>query len=163
MLLNDDNFSKLSKDCQNSIYNVSSMIKCAYVAIVFAAMYLEAESYTYLSHYKTDSFAKKELYGLPTVCKWVYSIEIITGKLLLQQSLAYKSCDKLFKYRNEIVHNKSIKFEQDFDKLIRYVDNRDNNLKDAVLCSRIAVVEMARAVHKMHGGLYVPVLNVKID
>ena len=153
---NDSNSSVL----ENLIEFECLIKKAGIISIVFAAMYLESEAYTYLAHHFTDSFVNDHLDKLTPLSKWVAGVKMVTGESMNKGDIVYQSCDKLFKYRNKLVHNKSTRFVTDQDALFELIDARDKRFEEEVVNSQRAVRELARYISQLHSENYVPVLNI---
>lgn len=136
-----------------------SIKKHGIVSIVFAALYLESEAYTYLAHHLSDDYVKDHLDRLSPLSKWVTGIKMIAGKDMNKGGIVYQSCDQLFKYRNILVPNKSMKFVHDADALFEMIDARDRRFEREVKNSQRAVQELAKFIKQLHSVNYVPVLN----
>ena len=127
-----------------------------FIAIVFSAIYLESEVYTYLASNLGDSFTKKHLDKLDPLSKWVVGIQLITGKPLPKDGQAYELCKALFSYRNNIVHHKSHPMEWDAEVMARRIEKSDKEFDEAVHVSNQAVKALAKVVGELHDGLGKP-------
>ena len=81
--------------------------KSGYIAIVFAAMYIEAAIYNFGAIYLGDNYIKKHLDKLSAISKLNVIMRLVTGKDIDTDSQAYEHLNRLFKYRNTLVHSKS--------------------------------------------------------
>jgi len=132
-----------------------------FIAIVFAAIYLESEAYTYLATNLTDSYVKTHLEKLDPLSKWVVGIELITGKSLPKDGQAYEHCKRLFKFRNMLAHHKSKPMEWDAEKMAKLIEQDEQEFDDAVMSSNLAVRELAKIVGELHDGLGKPLSFVE--
>jgi hypothetical protein len=123
-----------------------------FIAIVFAAIFLESEGYTYLATNLSDSYVKAHLEKLDPLSKWVVGIELITGKALPKNGQAYEHCKRLFKFRNKIAHHKSSPMEWDAEKMAKVIEEGEREFDEAVASSNLAVRELAKVVDELHDG-----------
>ena len=67
-----------------------------FIAIVFSAIYIESEAYTYLATHLGDSYVKTHLDKLDPLSKWLVGVKLVTGKSLAKSGQAYEHCKSLF-------------------------------------------------------------------
>jgi hypothetical protein len=132
-----------------------------FIAIVFSAIYLESEAYTYLATNLTDSYVKTHLEKLDPLSKWVVGIELITGNALPKGGQAYEHCKNLFKFRNKLTHHKSKPMEWDAEKMAKLIEQGEEEFDQAVMSSNLAVRELAKIVNVLHDGLGKPLSFVE--
>lgn len=80
------------------------------IALVFAALAIEAYIYDYAAKKLTDNFVRLHLDKLDLVSKWVVIPKLVTGKDFPKDGQAFCLLKQLVKDRNYIVHNKSSKY-----------------------------------------------------
>ena len=78
-----------------------------YIAIVFAAMYIEGAIYNFGAIYLGDNYVKKNLDKLGVLAKISVILRMVTGKDIDPDSQAFEHLKILLKYRNSLVHSKS--------------------------------------------------------
>lgn len=81
--------------------------KAGYIAIVFAAIYIEGSIYNYGCIHLGDDYVKKNLQHLNTLSKISVILRLVTGRDIDSSSQAYEHISRLIKYRNSIVHTKT--------------------------------------------------------
>ncbi len=131
-------------------------VYAGFVAIVFAAIYIESEVYTYLASNLTDSFVQNHLDKLDPLSKWVVGVQIVTGKPFPKDGQAYELCKKLFSYRNKIVHHKSNPMQWDSEKMMKMIEKSEKEFDEVVHISNRAVKELAKVVGQLHDGIGKP-------
>lgn len=131
------------------------------IAIVFAAIYIESEVYTYLASNLTDSFVKNHLDKLDPLSKWIVGVQVVTGKPFPKDGQAYELCKKLFSYRNRIVHHKSSPMQSNSEKTMKIIDEFEKKFDEAVHISNRTVKELAKVVRQLHDGIGKPFEFIK--
>jgi hypothetical protein len=81
--------------------------KSGYIAIVFAAMYIEAAIYNFGCIYLGDEYVKKNLDRLDPLSKLSVILRLVTEKELDSSGQAYEHVKRIFKYRNTLAHTKT--------------------------------------------------------
>ena len=77
------------------------------IAIVFAALAVEAYMYDYAARNLGEQFVASHLDRLDVVSKWVIIPRLVTGKGFPKGERAYRLLGQLVAHRNSIVHSKS--------------------------------------------------------
>jgi len=88
-------------------------LECRVLAVVSAALFLEAYIYDYGARRGSASFVDKYLDKLDPLAKWVIMPRLIAPPGLEQDDEVFERLRKLFKLRNDLVHHKT-KVAEDF-------------------------------------------------
>ncbi|MBN2591760.1 MAG: hypothetical protein JXA96_17975 [Sedimentisphaerales bacterium] len=85
--------------------------QCRDIAVVFSHLFMEAVIYDYGAINTSDTYMKKYVDKLDFLAKWVVIPKLITGCSFPTNSQAFQLLSKLKKARNELVHFKTRKRE----------------------------------------------------
>jgi hypothetical protein len=89
-------------------------LECRILAVVSAALFLEAYIYDYGARRESASFIDKYLDKLDPVAKWVIIPRLLAPPGLKQDDEIFERLRKLFKLRNDLIHHKT-KVADDFE------------------------------------------------
>ena len=110
-LFDDEGWERMRKDRESMIHALSLLTKKEqYFAksVAFATMCLEAFIYDYAAHNFSDTYVKRYIDKLDLISKWVLVPRLALGKDFPRDSKAFEYLVKLVKFRNELVHPKSV-------------------------------------------------------
>ena len=113
--------------------------KCVVLAIVFAAIAVEAYIYDYASRNFSDAFVKTYLDKLDPVSKWVIIPRLVTGKELPRDHRWFELLNNLFQQRNRIVHQKSSSPPGKIEDMIFYHKKLQQNSDQIYKTAREAI------------------------
>jgi len=121
------------------------------IAIVFAAMSLEAFVYDYGADRLSGTFMKNHIDKLELPSKFIVLSRITVGKVFPTDSQAYEGLRKLVKDRNRLVHYKSRAFAaQEPQKLYEYYEEMNIYLEDAMRNAYKTVENILREMDQIH-------------
>lgn len=85
----------------------AEQLECRILAVVAAALFLEAYIFDYCARRESATFAKKYIDRLDPVAKWIIVPRLVAPPGLDPGSNVFERLHKLFKLRNELVHHKT--------------------------------------------------------
>jgi hypothetical protein len=118
------------------------------IAIVFAAMYLEAFIYDYACLHLSEADVERYLDRLDPVRKWEFIPRLVTGAGLDQSSHVFEAVNRVINVRNRLVHYKSS--DLDYEKLAEQLKQREKHYEIETRKIRIAVTEPVKLLEKLH-------------
>ncbi len=104
-----------------------------FVAVAFAAMFLESVIWDYAAMNTSQNLTEEHLSKLDFVGKWKVVPKLINGKNANIGSKAIELLKKLNKERNRIVHSKSKPIPNSYDNYMKYVNRSPNFTIDNVI------------------------------
>ena len=123
--------------------------KSGYIAIVFAAMYIEAAIYL------GDNYIKKHLDKLSAISKLSVIMRLVTGKDIDTDSQAYEHLNRLFKYRNTLVHTKSRPLMSG-EEMISFQEKCSNSYYQAIESAKCVVEYLSDETESINQDEYHP-------
>lgn len=116
-----------------------------FVAVAFAAMFLESVIWDYAAINTSQNLAKDHLSKLDLVGKWKVVPKLINGKSLNIGPKAIELLKKLNKERNKIVHSKSKPVPNSYDEYMKYVNRVSDFTIDGVKeCIKECIKELEK-------------------
>lgn len=116
-----------------------------FVAVAFAAMFLESVIWDYAAINTSQNLAKEHLSKLDLVGKWKVVPKLINGKNSNIGSNAIGLLKKLNKERNKIVHSKSKQVPNSYDDYMKYVNRvSDFTIDGAIECIKECIKELEK-------------------
>ncbi len=85
----------------------AEQLECRILAVLSAALFLEAYIFDYCARRESGKFASKYIDRLDPVAKWIIVPRLIVPPGLDQSLELFERLGKLFRLRNELVHHKT--------------------------------------------------------
>ncbi|MBL1274459.1 MAG: hypothetical protein COB30_000060 [Ectothiorhodospiraceae bacterium] len=132
--------------------------KSAYIAIIFAVMYIEGAIYNFGCIYLGDDYVQRNLDRLSTISKITVILRMVTQKDLNTDGQAYEHLKRLIKYRNGLIHPKSKPTKFGKEAFLRY-EKEKSDYHRAIDSAKKAIEYLDKETRKInndehHPGLF---------
>jgi hypothetical protein len=119
------------------------------IACVFTALYFEALIYDYAASCLGDEYVRAHLDKLDFISKWLVVPRLTVGKQLDKSRHAYSALRQLQKDRNSLVHLKSREMSFSNEKMIEYLEKRENDIQRTANNCQAALKVVVQELHEL--------------
>ena len=125
-------------------------------AIVFAGMCVESAIYDYAAGQLGDSYVQDHLEKMDLLSKWIVIPQLVCGRKISKDTVAYASLKKLIQARNSLVHHKSSRFAGYDEKQLAKLKDDEKKFEEYVHNAYRALVLLSLELDHLIGVQFNP-------